>query len=154
MDLLTWGLYLVGSLFAGFISAYITHWLKLRRSRQDKWWDMKVAAYKDINSSLSNMKHSLNSWMDELLHLRSLDDDHKGKLNDSYSKAVDHIRLTVAAGNFLITEEAEQVMKELLNGMGDIFDPSLYIQFENTYMLVDEHQKKFNLIAKADLCIE
>jgi hypothetical protein len=91
----------------GLVSGLFGAYMALRKYKHEKWWDMRVCAYKECIETFSdlaaNYKYSSDNWMDvpqENLNVISK------KINDDDKK----VRKLRDMGAFLFSKEAEDAL--------------------------------------------
>jgi hypothetical protein len=101
---------IVGSAVAAFVGS----WFGLRRFRSERWWERKVEAYTAIFNAMNNLLEEIHHLWNAELYGTKLPDDPEESLRKAVSTAWPEIRKQVRLGAFLLSEEAEKTLADLL----------------------------------------
>ena len=104
---------LIGAGVSG-ITAWITVKLTLRRFYTEKWWERKAQAYSETIGSLAKMRVCFDKWEEELFGHKDMSPETRKKVNEEYASAKRVIENAVAAGSFIVSEEAAQILGSFL----------------------------------------
>jgi len=104
---------LIGAGVSG-ITAWITVKLALRRFYTEKWWERKAQAYSEIIGSLAKMRVCFDKWEEELFEHKKTSPEARKRVSEEYASAKRVIENAVAAGSFIVSEEAAQVLGSFL----------------------------------------
>jgi len=105
---------IIKNLIIAVVVSWITVKLSLRRFYTEKWWERKAQAYSEIIDSLAKMRIYFDKWWDELVECKKMNDEKRKKLNKEYEIAKRIIENAVAVGSFIVSEEADDVLKSFL----------------------------------------
>lgn len=104
---------LIGAGVSG-ITAWITVKLALRRFYTEKWWERKAQAYSETIGSLAKMRVCFDKWYETCFLHKDISAETSKKVNEEYASAKRVIENAVAAGSFIVSEEAAQVLGSFL----------------------------------------
>lgn len=96
------------------ITAWITVKLALRRFYTEKWWERKAQAYSETIGSLAKMRVCFDKWEEELFGHKDMSPETRKKVNEEYANVKRVVENAVAAGSFIVSEEAAQVLGSFL----------------------------------------
>ena len=136
-------------IISGLFSAYIAN----RGHRNKKWWELRVASYKEVIEALSDLNHYFNqSYKAEIEH-REFSDAYKLNLqkvwNDSYNK----VRRAADSGVFLFSDDVNRALNEFANVKDE--DHDTYFDYLDSNLVVAEKcLKSVVALAKKDLQVE
>ena len=106
----------------GLVSSLFTYYLSNRRHRAEKWWELRVAAYQETISALSDLCHYFNSHLNIEMQNREVAEDKKQELKQYWNNGYNKVRKAADAGAFLFSAEAETELKLFLKGNDELYN--------------------------------
>jgi len=106
----------------GLVSGLFSHYLSGRKHRSEKWWEIRVAAYQDAISALSDLYHYFSSHFDAEMLQRGMPEDKKKELKPLWDSGFQKVRKAADAGAFLFSPQAETALKAFVKGEEDHYD--------------------------------
>lgn len=110
---LTIAINLIPSLIIAIVTALLTVKLSLRKFYKERWWEKKVDTYSRIVDALHNYKNYNEQKLKiEMSHPNSGEEK---KLEKQWEDADAELQRAIDLGAFVISEEAEEIIKKFLN---------------------------------------
>lgn len=100
---------------SGLISGLISACFAIYVYRNQKWWELRVAAYQSLIEALSNIKHCCDSEMKDLIGFEELTEPKQLDLVRLWGENYYKVRNSAYSGIFLFTEEVNQVLREFVD---------------------------------------
>jgi hypothetical protein len=101
----------------GIISAIIASYLatrwSLRKFYSEKWWERKERAYAEIIDALYDLLQYCEIQKEDYGGGTSYSDDKMKELGERYSQALWKIKKATDIGAFVVSPEAESILREL-----------------------------------------
>ncbi len=104
---------LVGIL-AGLFTSFITN----KDHRQNKWWELRITAYKELIEALSDHHYYFQNFDSEMRKQR-IDVAREKELRTYYSSSLKKIRIASDSGAFLYSENVNKSLKEFMRLSND-----------------------------------
>jgi len=118
----------VVSVVTAVVTAVVTVKLALRRFYTEKWWERKTQAYSEIIGSLVKMQICYARWEAKELEQRNLSEKAQKRINREYATAKEVLESAVAAGSFLISEKAADVLGSFLKELEKVGSPQYWFE--------------------------
>jgi hypothetical protein len=103
----------------GVISAIIASYLaarwSLRKFYSEKWWERKEKAYADIIDTLYDLLQYCEIQKEDYGEGSRYSDEKMKELGERYSQAIWKIKKSTNIGAFVVSPEAQNILKELQN---------------------------------------
>jgi hypothetical protein len=153
---------LVLAIASAIVSALITVHLALKRFRAERWWERKADAYSAIIEALHHMKRGIGDDLRGIEQNRPPPDDERDKeLTARYAKASDEVHKAADLGSFLLSDQASEALKELMDGLRQAHEdalvdgmyPDAYIGLSGQLKAIEKCLAKLPQIAKRDLSV-
>lgn len=142
---------LIPSLIVGIVTAQLTVRWSLRKFYAERWWERKAEAYSRIVEALHKHKRYLEKKLDIELNPRDEDKREKG-IEGLWAEANTELVRAVDFGAFIISEEAESIIKGFLNRrIGDPNDEPFSEILETDLTKVNKCLSEVKAAAKRDL---
>lgn len=138
----------------GPLSAWITVQLSLRRFRAQKWWEMRVEAYRRVIEALHQAKTFSSTYLDADIWGQRLSDDKKRELSALVRKADREIDRASDAAGFLISHAARERLREYQLSIDEDNIPSWWEYIDKHWGETDSCLKDIIEIARQDLELE
>ena len=101
----------------GIISSFFTYLLASRGFRHRKWWELKVAAYKDTIEALSDLLHYYDRHFEAEARQQDVTHAIAEQLKDIWMDCSKRIKRSAYSGAFLFSNEAEVALKEFVKAI-------------------------------------
>ena len=152
MDEFTQGMLiaLVPALIVSIITAYLTSQWALRQFYSQKWWELKAEAYSDIVAELVSLQHYFGRWFESFVADKDLSEAAKEKLAKEAVQARDRLTRTVAAGTYLVSQDAVDALEQRLRSL-DKTHPNIVEEIDMHYAAVRECIAEVSRNAAKDL---
>ena len=108
-----YGEFLIPFLVA-IITSFLTVHLSIRQFRSQKWWETKAEAYTQIIQELSRLYYFYSEFCDVLEGTKTLSADVSKRLHTEHAEAEERISKAAAAGAFIISKQASDVLEKLI----------------------------------------
>lgn len=149
VTLIASGFAFLASLIAIVISAYNA---RFTRFTSEKWWERKVEAYNLIVGALSDLVYYYQQIYNAELEARDLSEDKKQEINDHWKRGNIEIRKATNVGAFMISREAEEVLKKYWQEPKTKIDPNdWFTRLEYDYTSAETCLMQLVTCAKKDL---
>jgi|GEM_PF-1846817 len=112
LDLLKLGL-------VGLIAALFSYFLAGLKHREEKWWELRVAAYKEVIAALSDLYYYFTLHLNAEETGRELTDAMREKLDLFWEEGYHKVRKAADTGAFLFSAEAEDALQQLIKDEPD-----------------------------------
>ncbi|GJM17593.1 MAG: hypothetical protein DHS20C13_29200 [Thermodesulfobacteriota bacterium] len=99
----------------GFISGLLSAYFAIRIHRNEKWWELRVAAYQSVIEALSDLTHYYNANYLHEIGQRELSGKYKAEIEKFWSNNYQKIRKAADSGIFLFSEEVNKSLKEFID---------------------------------------
>lgn len=99
---------------AGLIAGLFASALANRDHRHRKWWEMKVAAYREVIEALSDLVHYYDNKYSAAIEHREIPEEHREELSKYFKQAYPRVRKAADSGMFLFSEPVSLVLGEFL----------------------------------------
>lgn len=143
------GLAFLASIIAIVVSAYNA---RFARFTSEKWWGRKEEAYTQIIGALSDLVYYYQQIYDAEIQARELSKERRNEIDEYWKRGHLQIRKATNVGAFLISPEAEEVLKEYWKEPPTEIDPDDWFgQLEHEYNTAETCLKKLIICAKKDL---
>jgi len=96
---------IIGGFFISITTAVITVWLSLHRFRAEKWWEIRVDAYRRLITALHVYKKFAETLLDEEVAERKKQSGEYDELVVQCKNALDEIDLAADSAGFLLSKE-------------------------------------------------
>ncbi len=105
---------LVKLALVGLVSGFFSYYLSGRKHRAEKWWELRVAAYQEVITALSDLYY----YFDRNLRIEEtgteLTEERKNELKRFWDDGYHKVRKAADAGAFLFSSAAEVALKEFI----------------------------------------
>jgi hypothetical protein len=108
----------------GLVSGLFSYYLSARKHKSEKWWELRVTAYQEVITALSDLYYYFNSYFRSESSQRDMSDEKEKELKLLWENAYHKIRKAADAGAFLFSTEAETALKAFIKGQNKHYDTS------------------------------
>lgn len=98
----------------GLVSGFFSFYLSGRKHRTEKWWELRVSAYKDVIAALSDLYYYFKRNLTIEETGRELTEERKKELQCFWDAGYHKVRKAADAGAFLFSAEAESALKTFI----------------------------------------
>lgn len=106
----------------GLVSGLFAYYLSGRKHRTEKWWELRVSAYKEVISALSDLYYYFKRHLTIEETGRELTEERKNELQRFWDDGYHKVRKAADAGAFLFSTEAETALKTFIKGENEHYD--------------------------------
>jgi hypothetical protein len=99
----------------GLVSGFFSYYLSGRKHRTEKWWELRVAAYQEAISALSDLCYYFKRHLTFEETGRELTEERKKELQRFWDDGYHKVRKAADAGAFLFSADAETALKTFIN---------------------------------------
>jgi hypothetical protein len=143
---------IAGTAIASFIAAFVASWLALRQFRSQRWWEKKVETYTAIFNAMNDLCEEMDQIWDAQVAGRELSDETERSLREAASAAWPEIKRQARLGSFVLSEEAERTLAELLKKLEKSSSADSYFEhIDARCAALDAALKALKAAARADL---
>ncbi len=147
-------LQLLQAFIVAVLAAWLTSFFALNRSRREKVWDRKAAAYTAIFEALFNM----GSWFDR--HMDALERDHEipsemqTTMSQEYQVAKTSLQRRLVGESWLLPEQSRFLLDNLVSDltMSDLTD--WFQVLDHGQLLIAECSGELRTLVRRDLSLE
>jgi len=86
-----------------------------RDHRQQKWWELRIQAYKEVIEALSELLQYFDTYLNATVAKEKLTEDQKNELLDIRKNGFQRVRRAADAGAFMFSTEVEDALNELVS---------------------------------------
>ena len=97
-------------LFAGLFSSHIS----IRKHRNEKWWELRVDAYKAVLEALSDLNYYYEKHYKVMIQNRTMSDEYQADLRKFWESGFHKVRKLADSGVFLFSDEVNSVLNEFI----------------------------------------
>lgn len=106
----------------GIVSSLFSYYFSARKHRTEKWWELRVTAYQEAITALSDLYHYFDSYSDIEMSQRDISEEKKQELKLFWVNGYHKVRKAADAGAFLFSSEAEAALKTFIKGEKEHYD--------------------------------
>lgn len=96
----------------GLVAGFFTSYLGNKDHRRRSWWEMRVAAYREVIEALSDLVSYSDYHFKAEMRGRELPQEFKTKLEEQWAPARARVRKAADVGAFLFSKEAAAALAE------------------------------------------
>jgi hypothetical protein len=133
-------------LIAGLFSSYIS----TRKHRNEKWWELRVDAYKTVIEALSDLNYYYEKNYKALINNREMNDEYKEKLDKFWDNGYHKVRHLADGGVFLFSDEVNNSLKEFVD-LKDENHEDYFMHLDSYFSVTERCLKTVVSLAKKDL---
>lgn len=149
VTLIASGLAFTASVIAVIASIYNS---RFGRFKSERWWERKIEAYSRIIEAISDLVYYYQQSYNAEIYAIQHSDEKRLEINAHWNKGNLEIRKASNVGAFIISQEAEEILKEYWNRTKEGLDSSDWFgRLEFDYTSAEACLKKFVICAKKDL---
>ena len=143
----------ITAIIVAVVSAYVTVRLSIKQFRSERWWELKVDAYRMVIEALHHIKKYCQEQRE--LMVRSKDDPEREKIvEDMRRNARDEIAKRRDIGCFIISEKAVQHLDRFEREFKDARKAEGFEEYlDMVEKAADDCLKELRVTAKQDLSI-
>lgn len=105
---------LVKLALVGLVAGFFSYYLSGRKHRSEKWWELRVSAYKEIIAALSDLYYYFERHLNIEETGRELTEERKNELQRLWDDGYHKVRKAADAGAFLFSAGAESALKKFI----------------------------------------
>lgn len=106
----------------GLVSGLFSYYLSNRKHRSEKWWELRVTAYQEAITALSDLYHYFDSYSNIEMAHREISEEKRRELKLFWDNGYHKVRKAADSGAFLFSPEAETALKAFIKGEKDHYD--------------------------------
>ncbi len=103
----------------GLVSGFFSYYLSGRKHRTEKWWELRVSAYKEVIAALSDLYYYFEHHLKIEETGGELTEKRKKELQRFWDDGYHKVRKAADAGAFLFSAEAEDALKKFIKDETD-----------------------------------
>lgn len=100
-------------LLVAIVASYVTAQLALRKLYAEKWWERKAKAYTEIIEALYDLLQYCEIKKADYGNNAGYSEEKMKELSEKYSRAYWEVKKATDIGAFVVSPEAELILKEL-----------------------------------------
>ncbi len=136
----------------GVISGLFSAFLANRKHRNQKWWELRVMAYKEVIEALSDLIYYYDTNCNAEIEHKEHRDEFQKKLSGIWGKSYHKVRKSADSGAFLFSTEVNDALVEFIATNKE--KPNTYFEFlDNNLFVAKKCLKTINKAARKDLKI-
>lgn len=106
----------------GLVSGLFSYYLSDRKHRTEKWWELRVTAYQETITALSDLYHYFDTHSDIEMSQRNISEERRLELKRFWDSGYHKVRKAADAGAFLFSSDAETALKTFIKGEKERYD--------------------------------
>lgn len=106
----------------GLVSGIFTYYLSSQKHRSEKWWELRVTAYKEVIAALSDLYYYFKRHLTIEETGRELTEERKNELQRYWDDGYHKVRKATDSGAFLFSAAAETALKNFIKGENEHYN--------------------------------
>lgn len=136
----------------GLVAGLFSYYLSDRKHRTEKWWELRVAAYQEAITALSDLYHYFESHSSIEIAHREISEEKRQELKLFWDNGYHKVRKAADTGAFLFSIEAETALKAFIKSEKEHYD-TYFEYLDGRCVDVKKCLDALVSYSKSDLCL-
>jgi gas vesicle protein len=139
-------------IIVGVITALATAWLALRKTRSEGLWKQKFETYTSLFEAMNELMEQADQLSEAEMTGKEVPSQRRAVLAKSAEKATLQIKKISRIGSFLLSEQSQDIVIDLLKELDEAFRANSYFEhLDEKYGVLKRAVDRLRKSAKKDL---